>query len=768
MMASHRRTATWSSPRRSGNVHDFPTNIARNHRQTASTSYLSDTVGTSSIAPPPRHHHLHHSNLVGTAASANEEVTGTSSLPYDSRFPNRAAFEADCRKRGMCPRCGNTRTHKIRKTFIKTIAEPLTVTDDEGKYTVYKGHHIGPMCFTVKVAKQILGELDRRGGENGEIRTGGLMHRHMQELEPEDMRRATQARERLNSSDARLNFDPTADPSILDYTGQKLSPSDVQAIIHFKLLEDGQVKTLLLDHCGLGDDGIRSLVNALLHVQPAHLKIICLRKNKIGKDGARELARLFQQTESPSFALEEVRLSHNKIEDDGVALLFRALQYVEQSSLRSISLSYNNITQKGAAAIGAALAENNILESIRLDHNRLRDAGLQDICLGIARNPTSRMSDLSLRNNVISNAGAHSLASLLARHRKRLRVIIARNEIENDGAKAIFDAMVCCGSGLGSIVLGLDDKNRVTDGEFLMQVVALIRDRRTYHQGQKDSSIDNEEDNQSHDSLGAGNGTLPPAGCDASECAENNAAAAQQILPAMQPSFTHDQQAACPPQQQKKAPESNCHIEDQQQTVFRIDSALARELTESLHIEDMDEFLRNQQEAFPLSSSHHDPLAESSHHDTLAQSFHHEPTFGSSTPPTVNSSEHDSSNPSPSMALRQTNPNLYTELREAFPDIDDLDAFLREQTLFESSDMVATRNNEPAQATSKNDIYLNQGTAISSGSTATTAVLPSSLVDGMDPAFLVELQKMFPNSQDLEEFLREQQYAAQHLARTSS
>ena len=771
-MASHRRNPTWS-PGLSETITDDRTNnnyMSRNHRRSANASHLSTAVNTvmkaRPIASPPRHHHLHYSNLVGSAASANkDQMVGSSSLPYNPRFPNRAAFEADCEKRGLCPRCGQTRTHKIRKTFMRLIAEPLTVADEQGDFVVYKGYHIGPMCYTVNTAKQILEQLESRGRTGG-AGIGGLLHRNLREIEAEDMRRSKQAPAQLQSSDDRLHFDPTTDPTILDYTGQKLSPSDVQAIIHYKLIEDGQVKTLLLDHCELGDDGIRALVNALLQVKPPELKILCLRKNKIGKDGARELARLFQQTESP-FKLEEVRLSHNKIGDDGTTLIFRALQYVEDSSLKSISLSYNNITQKGASVIGAALAENDVLESVRLDHNRIRDVGLQDICAGVGRNATSRLSEMSLRDNVVSNVGAEALATLLTRHKKCLRIIVGRNEIGLDGARAIYKAMACRGSFAGSIVLGLEDKNLVTDQALLAQVAALVRDRQSHHDP-NDPTGGNDEDNRSHDALGAPAEVLAPTYRDVPEIIDAIANSNHEIPPASQSPQTQDQQAVYPPQQQKKTPEHQCYHQDQHQTVIRIDSALARELTQSLDINDIEAFLRTQQEALPQTSSHHETVVPPSHHDPLALSFHEDPQCGSLTPPTASSTDHDNSKPSPSLALQNSDPNLYAELREAFPDIEDLDAFLEEQVLFQggtasdgNSIVDTSTQSLPVDVPSRNSLDRNNNNAPTPE--ATVATCHPSLAEGLDASLIAQLQQIFPDVRDLEKFLREQQDAAQHI-----
>ena len=64
-----------------------------------------------------------------------------------------------CRERGLCFICGEIQTHKKVGPLYNRSWEPLTITDDKGNITVYKGHCIQATCYTsVDQVKELLGE----------------------------------------------------------------------------------------------------------------------------------------------------------------------------------------------------------------------------------------------------------------------------------------------------------------------------------------------------------------------------------------------------------------------------------------------------------------------------------------------------------------------------------------------------------------------------------------------------------------------------------
>lgn len=58
----------------------------------------------------------------------------------------------------------------------------------------------------------------------------------------------------------------------------------------------------------------------------------------------------------------------------------------------------------GARALGNALKTNSSLKFLDLGHNRIRQTGLKSITEGILANPTSKVSEMSIKWNFITDA----------------------------------------------------------------------------------------------------------------------------------------------------------------------------------------------------------------------------------------------------------------------------------------------------------------------------------------------------------------------------
>jgi len=277
--------------------------------------------------------------------------------------------------------------------------------------------------------------------------------------------------------------------SIVNCNGRRKSMTapDILAVIQGC---SSSKKTLLLNDCDLKDSGTKTLIKKIREQPPPSVKVLCLRSNEIGPDGARSIAQMLQCNDDHSFAshqLHTLRLSHNQIADMGTKHIFEALQFATQSSLTTISLSRNDITDAGAKAIGEALMENSVLKSISLDNNRLGDNGLRHVLQGISQNPTSRLCSLSLANNNISDYGAYAIADFVESAFLKLRqcdtnehtvnnvqLIISNNNIGNSGAEAILNALQLAGNKKHQVahILGLQ-QNHVADGEILDEIAAL-------------------------------------------------------------------------------------------------------------------------------------------------------------------------------------------------------------------------------------------------------------------------------------------------------
>ncbi|KAG7348506.1 Armadillo/beta-catenin-like repeat protein [Nitzschia inconspicua] len=68
-----------------------------------------------------------------------------------------------CKKHGLCNICGQFQTHKKGGPIYNRIWEPMTVEDEYGNITVYKGHCIQATCYSsVDQVKELLGEIPKK------------------------------------------------------------------------------------------------------------------------------------------------------------------------------------------------------------------------------------------------------------------------------------------------------------------------------------------------------------------------------------------------------------------------------------------------------------------------------------------------------------------------------------------------------------------------------------------------------------------------------
>ena len=392
----------------------------------------------------------------------------------DSKLLTGIEFTRFCRLRGLCQLCGLNQTHTARRRFAtKPCMEPLTTRQPNGDYLVYKGYCIQPTCYTLEQAKRLLGErLDEEitdelpeprkedVPEPGKRRKSGFS---LRSILPDRTRKQANPSASGSPSIANAQVSRPGAKVLLDLSNQELTFEHIENLVYSQLDE---IKTLVLDHCDLGDAGVSVLVDALIWKPPPRLKVLCLRRNEIGPDGCKALARLMESTST----LTTVRLSHNNFGDDGAKIIFRRLQYLEQSSISELSLTSNGISHREAVTICTALMENRNLTRLSLDHNYLGDEGVRQICHGLSENANTRLTTLSLQHNFIGDSGAVALARMLGK-RRGIEVLLKGNDIGNDGAASLLSGMTISPHQL-SCVEGLE-LNQVTDLFLLDQITRL-------------------------------------------------------------------------------------------------------------------------------------------------------------------------------------------------------------------------------------------------------------------------------------------------------
>ncbi|XP_054825811.1 leucine-rich repeat-containing protein 71 isoform X3 [Eublepharis macularius] len=155
---------------------------------------------------------------------------------------------------------------------------------------------------------------------------------------------------------------------------------------------------------GLTDLTLLSLIS-ILPTCP-NLKVLSLEGNPLPE-------RSFYKLIGEESTLAHVSLRNNDIDDEAAALLGQALSSLRSSNktLVSINLSYNHITDVGAASLANGLRLNRSLLSLSLAHNRIGDEGALQLAEPQRHSdvksdrPSSHMSNTTLEKLQPAKAG---------------------------------------------------------------------------------------------------------------------------------------------------------------------------------------------------------------------------------------------------------------------------------------------------------------------------------------------------------------------------
>ena len=111
---------------------------------------------------------------------------------------------------------------------------------------------------------------------------------------------------------------------------------------------------------------------------------------------------------SKNETLKSASLSNNNLKDDGVIKLTQSLY--EHNKLKCINLLSNNITDKAAEALASVISSNPGLEELYLGYNQLQSGVIK---IATALENISSLKVLSLNNNNISDEAANALAAAI-------------------------------------------------------------------------------------------------------------------------------------------------------------------------------------------------------------------------------------------------------------------------------------------------------------------------------------------------------------------
>ena len=191
------------------------------------------------------------------------------------------------------------------------------------------------------------------------------------------------------------------------------------------LASAGPLSRLCVSDCGLGDDGVHSVLPV---VRAGTLGTLELRSNRIGNHGAGVLAEAL----AGNSQLHVLDLQRNDIKCQGAIGLAAALQV--NRTLRVLNVRFNEIADSGASALGKALQANKTITELHLGGNLVGPEGAVQLASALETNETVRT--LNLRSNAILDVGAVAIARMCKRNDSLVELYLGSNGISEEGCAA--------------------------------------------------------------------------------------------------------------------------------------------------------------------------------------------------------------------------------------------------------------------------------------------------------------------------------------------
>jgi len=139
-----------------------------------------------------------------------------------------------------------------------------------------------------------------------------------------------------------------------------------------------------------------------------------------------------------NFNLHTVSLANNNVDDQDMALLSQALAQNKKLPLKSLILSFNEISCTGVECLMNAVWGSPTLREIKLDNNKMQDRGAQlcSVVLG-----SIRLEVLDISFNRISTVGIKALMKSLSENDSLQKLALCGIPMDQNASKAVSYAL---------------------------------------------------------------------------------------------------------------------------------------------------------------------------------------------------------------------------------------------------------------------------------------------------------------------------------------
>ncbi|XP_054986439.1 leucine-rich repeat-containing protein 74A [Sorex araneus] len=187
-----------------------------------------------------------------------------------------------------------------------------------------------------------------------------------------------------------------------------------------------------LNHHGLGPKGIKAI--AITLVSNTTVTTLEVADNFITEKGTKYLMEMLQE----NYYLQELNISENQLGFEGARIISDFLQK-NSSSVSKLQLSGNCLGDSAAELLCQALSYNYQIKVLDLSHNEFADKAGEELGLMLSLNIGLKSLDLSW--NHIHTRGAVALCSGLRTNVTLEKLYLSMNGFRNEGASTLGDIL---------------------------------------------------------------------------------------------------------------------------------------------------------------------------------------------------------------------------------------------------------------------------------------------------------------------------------------
>lgn len=215
-------------------------------------------------------------------------------------------------------------------------------------------------------------------------------------------------------------------------------PRGFSLLGNFLAVGPSSIQELSIRQCGGNSEAIEKLCDGLK--QNRMLTKLDISENDIGPAGATFIADMLITTSGTS-RLKELWMNGCSIDIDGAQSIFQGMQ--NNMSIEIFSLAANHFRDSACEALANMLVKNTRLRHLDISENGIGISGCTSLCRGLAKNKS--LVFLGIQWNDLTDDCARWLGEAIVTSTSLRAIHILGNHIDLEGVKAIVDCSLVTG-----------------------------------------------------------------------------------------------------------------------------------------------------------------------------------------------------------------------------------------------------------------------------------------------------------------------------------